>query len=68
MDRVSIGRMCAGRVPSRRCRHRKGPKTRQSQTADSAPGVATCVVTLNARYLQPSPRLHLYTQGHYVQT
>ena len=26
MDRVSIERMCAGRVPSRRCRHRKGPR------------------------------------------
>ena len=26
MDRLSIERMCAGRVPSTRCRHRKGPR------------------------------------------
>ena len=33
MDKVSIERMCAGRVPSRRCRHRKGPRGKVASNA-----------------------------------
>jgi len=35
VDRVSIERICARRVPSRRCRHRKGPRGKVASRPNS---------------------------------